>query len=98
MEERRKFPRHDVDRPAKIIIPGGEQLPVRITNESEGGAKLRVKWIGWLPKGFDLEDVFTGARRAVQTVWSQFSSMGVRYRNRVPTQEHQHDFGHRGKD
>jgi len=79
-------------------MPSGEPVPVRIADESESGAKLRVKWSGWLPKGFDLEDAFTGARRAAQTVWQQFSSMGVRYRDDQPSKPHHHDFGHRRSD
>jgi hypothetical protein len=79
-------------------MPGGDPVPVRICDQSSGGAKLQVKWSGWLPKGFDLEDAFTGARRAVQTVWQQFSSMGVRFRDRKPSQPHHPDFGHRRSD
>jgi len=70
-------------------------MPVRIADESEAGARLRVKWPGWLPKRFDLEDAFTGARLAVQTVWQQFSLMGVRYRNGKPSPPHHQEFGHR---
>ncbi len=93
--ERRQAPRHDVDRPAKIIIPDGGDLPARICNESAGGAKLRVSWTGWLPKAFDLQDVFTGARRAVQTVWRQFSFLGVRFRDPKPSKSRHSDFGRR---
>jgi hypothetical protein len=77
------------------MMPSGHAMPVRIRNESEGGAKLGVKWNGWLPKGFDLEDTFTGARRAVQSVWRQFSWMGVRFRNRKSSDARHPEFGHR---
>ena len=80
--ERRRFPRRPVDRPAKIIIPGGGSIPVRIANESGGGEKLSLSWAGWLPKAFDLQDAFSGATRAVQTVWRHVSSMGVQFTNR----------------
>jgi hypothetical protein len=79
--ERRRFPRRAVDRPAKIIITGGGSIPVRISNESEGGEKLSLHWAGWLPKAFDLRDAFSGATRAVQTVWRHVSSMGVQFKN-----------------
>ena len=80
--ERRRFPRHAVDRPAKIIITGGGSIPVRIANESEGGEKLILRWAGWLPKAFDLQDAFSGAIRGVQTVWRHVSSMGVQFTHR----------------
>jgi hypothetical protein len=96
--ERRRFPRNDVDRPAKIMMPGGDSLPVRICNESEGGVKLNVSWKGWLPKAFTLQDAFTGARRAVQTVWMQFSSMGVRFRDPKPKETRHSEFGRRRSD
>jgi hypothetical protein len=96
--ERRQSPRHEVDRPAKIAIPGGDALPCRITNESDGGMKLYVYWKGWLPKAFTLQDVFTGARRAVQTVWMQFSSMGVRFRDPKPRETRHSEFGRRRSD
>ena len=94
--ERRRSPRHTVDRPAKIIIPGGDTVPARVCNESTDGAMLRVSWRGWLPKGFDLEDAFSGARRAVETVWRNFSWMGVRFKTRKTEDAHdKHEFGHR---
>jgi hypothetical protein len=79
--ERRRFPRHAVDRPAKIVITGGGSIPVRIANESQGGEKLSLRWTGWLPKTFDLQDAFSGATRAVRTVWRHVSSMGVQFIN-----------------
>ncbi len=80
------------------MMPGGDSLPVRICNESEGGVKLHVSWKGWLPKAFDLQDAFTGVRRAVQTVWCQFSSMGVRFRNPKPRETRHSEFGRRRQD
>jgi len=96
--ERRRFPRHAVDRPAKILIPGGDGLPCRISNESDGGMKLHVSWKGWLPKAFTLQDIFTGAKHAVQTVWMQFSAMGVRFREPKPKQTPPSEFGRRRSD
>ena len=96
--ERRHSPRHAVDRPAKIIITDGDALPVRICNESEGGAKLRVGWSGWLPKVFDLQDAFTGARRAVKTVWRQFTFLGVRFRDPKSREPRRSEFGQRRSD
>jgi len=93
--ERRRHPRHVVDRPAKISLPSGETLPARIVDVSVGGAKLRVGWKGWLPKFFDLLDVFAGAHRGVQTVWRQFSSIGVRYENPKSEGERHSEFGRR---
>jgi hypothetical protein len=94
--ERRRTPRHKVDRPAKIIIAGGGDLPARVCNESEGGAMLSVRWRGWLPKGFDLEDAFSGVRRAVETVWRNFSWMGVRFKNaKSDGTRDTHEFGRR---
>ena len=96
--ERRQSPRHEVDRPAKIIIPGGDALPCRISNESEGGAKLRLGWSGWLPRAFDLQDAFTGVRRVTLTIWRQFSFLGVRFRDPKPTETRHSDFGRRRSD
>jgi hypothetical protein len=94
--ERRRSPRHTVDRPAKIIVPGGGDIPARICNESNDGAMLNVRWRGWLPKSFDLEDAFSGVRRAVETVWQNFSRMGVRFKTRKTDEEQdKHEFGHR---
>jgi hypothetical protein len=33
----------------------------------------------WLPTFFDLEDVFSGVRRAVARVWSKHHQIGVRF-------------------
>ena len=81
--------------PAKIIIPGGGALPCRVCNESEGGAKLRVGWKEWLPKSFDLQDAFSGARRAVQIVWRHFSTMGVGFRELKRGSAGRSEFGRR---
>jgi hypothetical protein len=96
--ERRRHPRRVVDRPAKISLPSGDTLPARIENVSDGGAKLRVSWPAWLPKAFDLQDVFTGVHRVAQTVWQQFSSVGVRYEDPSPGSKRHSDFGHRRSD
>ena len=93
--ERRRYPRHVVDRPAKISLPSGDTLPARIMDVSEGGAKLRVGWKGWLPKAFDLLDVFSGARRGAQTVWRQFSSVGVHYEHPKSNGKRHSEFGRR---
>jgi len=94
--ERRKSPRQLVDRPAKILMPGGGDLPCRIENTSEGGAKLRLGWKVWPPNTFYLQDVFTGVRRGVQTVWTGLSGIGVRFRNAKPEAPRQSGFGRRG--
>ena len=96
--ERRRHSRHVVDRPAKISLPSGDTLPARIVDVSEGGAKLRVGWKYWLPKVFDLQDVFTGAHRIGHTVWRQLSSIGVRYEDRESDAKRHSDFGHRRAD
>lgn len=93
--ERRRHPRYAVDGAAKIIIPGGDALPARISNGSEGGAKLRVGWKGWLPKVFDLQDVFTGVRRVVQTVWVGLGGVGVRFCDPKSSAPQQPGFGRR---
>jgi hypothetical protein len=92
--ERRRFPRHPVDRPAKIMIPGGDSIPVRIANESEGGEKLNVRWAGWLPKAFYLQEAFSGATRAVKTIWRHVSSIGVQF-IRSKSDESRGGFGRR---
>src|ERR1700674_371865 len=96
--ERRQSPRHAVDRPAKIMMPGGDSLPVRICNESEGGVKLRVSWNGWLPKAFTLQDAFTGLRRAVMTVWTGLGGVGVRFRDQKSRTTQSSEFGRRRSD
>ena len=73
-------------------------MPVRISDESEGGAKLSTGSTGWLPKAFDLEDAFTGVRRAAHTVWRKFNFLGVRFRESKPTEKRHSDFGHRRHD
>jgi hypothetical protein len=93
--ERRKSPRHDADRPAKIIIPGGDSLPARIRNESDGGAKLRVGWTGWLPSSFEMQDAFSGARRVAQRVWSGLGGVGVRFRDSKQAEPREGGFGRR---
>ena len=57
-------------------------MPCRILNVSEGGAKLRPVWKGWVPNAFELRDVFTGVHRAVWTVWNGLSGIGVRFHER----------------
>jgi len=50
-----------------------------------------------VPNAFDLEDMFSGARRAVLTVWRGSSGVGVRFRDRGANQEQQQiGFGKRG--
>jgi hypothetical protein len=58
--ERRQFPRHTVDRPARIMITGGDSIPVRIANESRGGAKLSVRWLAGFPKPSIFKTGFRG--------------------------------------
>ena len=76
-------------------MPSGHRVPARITNESSGGAKLRVGWKEWLPEIFELQDVFSGVHRVVQTVWRRFSLMGVRFRGPKPDETQRPDFGRR---
>jgi methyl-accepting chemotaxis protein len=82
--EKRRYPRRNVDRPAKMFIPEGGSLPCRIRDVSRGGAKLTFAWKGWLPRGFDLQDAFTGVRRAAQIVWSGVNGIGVRFTRTKP--------------
>ena len=44
----------------------------------DGGARLKTASSSWLPQIFDLEDVFSGVRRAVARVWSRHHAIGVR--------------------
>ena len=53
--------------------------PCTITDLSEGGARLESVSSSWLPQFFDLEDVFSGVRRAVARVWSRHHAIGVRF-------------------
>ena len=76
--DQRRHPRRVVDRPARIVLAAGKE-PCRIVDVSEGGAKLTAVSSSWLPKIFDLEDVFSGVRRAVARVWSKHHSIGVRF-------------------
>ena len=81
MQSRRDQRRHlrkAVDRPARIILAAGDE-PCRIQDVSEGGAKLTTPASYWLPTFFDLEDVFSGVRRAVARVWSKHHQIGVRF-------------------
>ena len=78
--DQRRHPRKAVDRPARIILAGGNE-PCRISDLSEGGAKLTAASVRWLPNFFDLEDVFSGVRRAVARVWSKHHALGVRFLN-----------------
>ena len=69
----------DGRRPARIILAAGDE-PCRIQDVSEGGAKLTtIQSSYWLPTFFDLEDVFSGLRRAVARVWSKHHRIGVRF-------------------
>ena len=54
-----------------------QQLATR--DLSEGGAKLTTAATSWLPTSFDLEDVFSGVKRAVARVWSKHHALGVRF-------------------
>jgi len=79
--DRRRSPRRTVNRPAKILITGGDALPCRVRDASPEGAKIQLAWNGWLPDRFELQDTFTGIKRAAQSVWRQFSWMGVHFRD-----------------
>jgi hypothetical protein len=78
--ERRNATRRTVDRRAHILIPGGQSIPCRILEMSATGAKLRPSWKGSLPDAFELQDGFSGARRAVTVVRRGFNEIGVRFR------------------
>ena len=82
--ERRRSTRLRVDRPAQILVPGGQAIPCRIIDVSESGAKLRPGWKGLLPNAFELRDMFTGIQRVVLTVWTGLSGIGVRFRDARP--------------
>jgi hypothetical protein len=79
--DQRRSPRQSVDRPARIVLPGGK-LPCRISDVSEGGARLETTSSTWLPNVFGLEDVFKGVSRVVAKVWSESRSVGVRFLNK----------------
>ena len=93
--DRRRYPRRTVDRPAKVFMPEGGSLPCRISDVSRGGAKLTFGWKGWLPRGFDLQDAFTGVRRAAQIVWRGVNGIGVRFTRAKPAGPQQTEFGRR---
>ena len=93
--ERRRSIRLRVDRPAQILVPGGQAIPCRILEVSEGGAKLRSGWNGWMPHTFELRDMFTGIQRVVLTVWTGLSGMGVRFRDGRPDEPRGSGFGQR---
>ena len=81
--DQRRHPRRVVDRPARIILVGGNE-PCRINDISEGGARLWTASSSWLPHIFDLEDVFSGVRRAAARVWSKQHFIGVRFLDSAP--------------
>ena len=93
--ERRRSIRLRVDRPAQILVPGGQAIPRRIFDVSEGGAKLRSGWNGWMPHTFELRDMFTGIQRVVLTVWTGLSGIGVRFRDARPDEPRETGFGRR---
>ena len=79
MSDKRRHRRRIVDRPAKIAAAGCF-IPCHIANSSEDGAMLRFSQRGWVPEGFDLEDTFSGVRRAARIVWRGINLIGVRFR------------------
>ena len=79
--DQRRHTRRPVQRPGRIILPGGSE-PCRIHDVSVDGAKLTTPSSSWLPKIFDLEDVFSGVRRAAARVWSKHHFIGVRFLNK----------------
>jgi hypothetical protein len=93
--ERRRSTRIPVDRPAQILVPGGEGIPCRILDVSESGAKLRPGWNGCLPNNFELQDAFTGIKRVALTVWTGLSGTGVRFRNPESGKPRETGFGRR---
>ena len=93
--ERRRYKRRTVDRPAKMFVPDGGSLPCRIKDVSRGGARLTFGWTGWLPTGFDLQDAFTGVRRAAQIVWRSVNGIGVRFIRLKPARQRCTGFGRR---
>ncbi len=62
---------------------------------SEEGAKLRTGWKGTLPDAFDLQDIFSGVRRAVLIGWRGLSGTGVRFLDRRLDQKRPTGFGKR---
>lgn len=67
-----------VSRAAKIFVGGLEGLLCRVCDSSEGGAKLRVEWRGWLPDMFELQDQFSGTKRQVAVVWRRSTDIDKR--------------------
>ena len=70
----------------------------RHLRQVRGRCQAEYRFDRWLPKAFDLEDAFTGVRRAAHTVWRKFNFLGVQFRESKPTEKRHSDFGHRRHD
>ncbi len=81
-------PRQPVDRAASLHLAGCEDVPARIKDISEGGARLIIPGSWWVPDGFDLRDVFAGVTRKVRVVWRGQEGTGVRFLDEAGSPSH----------
>ena len=91
----RKEPRQPVARTARIKLDGNRVLTCRISNLSSSGALLVIEDTEWLPKTFDLFDVFAGTTRQVRLAWRKPGCVGVRFLDDPPPKAKPKGFGKR---
>jgi len=93
--QRRRRPRFEVNRPAKLHF-GGHSVLARILDLSAGGARLRCATSEWMPPVLEVEDA-RGQRYRAVLVWQGEGEIGVRWMNDAPDIKPPPSFGRRGK-
>ncbi len=83
MEERRQYPRREVDEPA-YIFGDGSSTRCSIINMSEDGAAILLPDGHFLPEQFQLMLVRDRIVRSCRMVWSMRDTIGVQFTNQDP--------------
>jgi hypothetical protein len=71
--------REIVSRPARAELGVDRFLSCRIANLSRGGALILIANADWLPREFELMDIFLKTTRRVRVAWSGSTSAGVKF-------------------
>jgi hypothetical protein len=93
--QRRRRPRFEVNRPAKLRF-GGQSVLARILDLSTSGARLRCATSDWMPSILEVEDT-RGQRYRALLVWQGEGEIGVRWVNEAPDIKPPPTFGRRAK-
>jgi hypothetical protein len=89
MEEKRKYPRAEIDEPA-YVSSGGSVMSCRVRNISAEGAAIDVENPAFVPPRFRLVMADDSTVHECRVAWIQKNRIGVTFAA-VPQGQHQED-------